>query len=360
MKTYEETLICVLRKAAEREKQNEKKKKRLSLIAAVAAALILFTAIPVGSIMIASRANQPMEAPGFDTDLYATDTERVNNTNILDLKTPFIRNMTITADNSSSFSDITTTAIPSSDLPQNYRLKDGGRYLELFDGLEGNKLTDGGLLRRTYMQFAHEFTGNEVNYQVDIVLSDGEHEICHETYVGQEDLHGMINIILDFYLLVPDRLEYGELHFYLNALEKDEEAVSEFDDEPISKMCVGFAQKYQCMQISYGDEKPKRSREELLKCVDEDMHSYIYWCVDDLYSLKNGAGRNMSAEKRELMKEIYTAILMSFKADHPEEYKQIIEEFRDNDVKTYDKNGNLKDTLIYRHDPLEDMNKSAT
>jgi hypothetical protein len=68
----------------------------------------------------------------------------------------------------------------------------------------------------------------------------------------------------------------------------------------------------------------------------------------------------MSAEKRELMKEIYTAILMSFKADHPEEYKQIIEEFRDNDVKTYDKNGNLKDTLIYRHDPLEDMNKSAT
>ena len=61
MKTYEETAAALISRKAEYEKNKETRRLRLSLIAAIAAAVILLTAIPVGSIMIANRANQPEE-----------------------------------------------------------------------------------------------------------------------------------------------------------------------------------------------------------------------------------------------------------------------------------------------------------
>ena len=355
MKTYEETLKSVLRKAAECEKQNEKRKKRLSLIAAVAAALILFTALPVGAFIISRQAKQPVSA---DTDSqlsaeFVTDENGV----FKKIEISDISEMIITAEDPSNIVDMTAAAAPLSELPARFRMdKDGERYLYFNNELEGNKPTEDGLLRRTYAQFAHVFTGNENNYQIDIVFSDGEKEICHETYVGQKDLQGMINIIFDFYLLVPYDLEYGELRFYFNLLESGAETISEYDVDPYNKMCVGFAQKYQCMRVSYGDEMPERSREELLAHVDRDLHEYIYGYVDLLYKINRGEGLVVSAERREFMKEMCTKILKAYKNENEEAYAEIIKEFCDNEAgETYDSNGNLIDKPHLRHDPLEDI-----
>ncbi|MBQ3870854.1 MAG: hypothetical protein II777_09930, partial [Clostridia bacterium] len=179
----------------------------------------------------------------------------------------------------------------------------------------------------------------------------------HETYYGEKSLVGMTDITVDFYLFVPDHLEYGEVHLYLNILENKTKTVSEYDKDPFIEVCVGFAQKYRCVRTSYGDKAPMTGHEELLRAViDYDMHDYIYSCVENLYNLNENLGPNIVAERRAVMKEIYTAVLKSYKIENAEEYDRIIEEFRSNEGKIYDRDGNLKDTPIYRHDPLEDMN----
>ncbi len=70
MKTYEETAAALISRKAEYDKKKESNKRRLSLIAVIAAAVILMTTIPVGLIMVASRADQPVDIP--DTAMIGT------------------------------------------------------------------------------------------------------------------------------------------------------------------------------------------------------------------------------------------------------------------------------------------------
>ncbi|MBQ3869338.1 MAG: hypothetical protein II777_02230, partial [Clostridia bacterium] len=177
MKTTEMMMQSLNERKRSYDEKRKIQKRRLSVIAAFAAAVIVITAIPVGSIMIANRANQPIEAPGFDTDLYTTDTERVNNTNILDLKTPFISKIMITENHLSNITDMTVTDADPSKQPGVMRsYKEGDRFLYINEGLDGNIPVDGGLLRRTNALFAHEFTDEADNYQLDVVFTDGANE----------------------------------------------------------------------------------------------------------------------------------------------------------------------------------------
>ena len=74
MKTYEETAAALISRKAEYDRKKGANRRRLSLVAAIAAAVILITAIPVGLIMIAKKADQPVDTP----DTAAIETSRTD------------------------------------------------------------------------------------------------------------------------------------------------------------------------------------------------------------------------------------------------------------------------------------------
>ena len=342
MKTYEETLICVLRKAAEREKQNEKKKKRLSLIAAVAAALILLTAIPVGSIMIANRANQPVDK---DDQQYSVYTERIFKNRILEKSNlSYIRNVTVIEDAPEKFN-----------MPRN----EGFASINIINASETAVKANEGHLWRAGAYAVHDFSAEADSYQADIVISNGINDIYHATYVNETSLNGLTAVGFDFYLYVPDGMEYGEIRFYFNVIDHSEKTIINYKKNPFAEICANYAQKYQLMITSYGYETPSADKDALARKIEESMHLYIYNCVENLYNLNdNNNYDSMDVEKREQKKAMLTDILTKYRSDNAEEYAKIIEEFCANDDKVFDKDGNPVERPIYRRDPL-DTGKSA-
>ena len=84
MKTTAEIMdILNKRKNLYEEKQN-KRKKTLKIVSAVAAALILFTALPVGAVIISRQAKQPAEIPAPEQTAAAAETPETSNTSVPD------------------------------------------------------------------------------------------------------------------------------------------------------------------------------------------------------------------------------------------------------------------------------------
>ena len=334
MKTYEETLKSVLYKKAEREKQKKERRQRALYITAAVASVVLIASIPLGSVITAIFIKQA-ETPAATAALTEPPSETV-----------------------SYIDSASVTAYPKSELPNGpgysvYKHMDKDfKWLTVVDVIDAMIPVDGGFLCRIGACFGHVFTEDEDGYQLDIVVTDGENEICRETYFNEESLYGMTFIFSDLYMFIPDGSEYGEIHFCLNLLDGKTGTVTDYKESPFAEMCAGCAQKYRCLLASYGEKTPNVERERLLEEIDGSMHEYIYSFVDRLYLI------NESGEiKNEQLKTNYTAALTAYKADHPEEYAQIIEEFISNEAKTYDRYGNLKETPNYRHDPLEDIGK---
>ena len=79
MKTTAEIMdILNKRKNLYEEKQN-KRKKTLKIVSAVAAALILFTALPVGAVIISRQAKQPAEIPAPEQTAAVAETPETSN-----------------------------------------------------------------------------------------------------------------------------------------------------------------------------------------------------------------------------------------------------------------------------------------
>ena len=342
MKTYEETLICVLRKAAEREKQNEKKKKRLSLITAVAAALILLTAIPVGSVMIANRAGEPIDTAEMTT---AANTEKTPDENA--------GNEEFIVDFSASEKAVTDGE------PVFY-----GQTEIYLDGTdERAKETEDGYLRYVKAMCVVRPSSEYEYYQADIVYTDGEVELYHITHKDKQDYDSIV-ISFDFDLLIPDEIEYGEVHFYFNLLSNGTETVEDYALDPYGECCLNFAHKYERLAVSYGQKTPEVNRNDLITGLNINMRENIYWIVSNLYGI-NETSENVAIyyptkyEENLRLKKLYEKILISYREENEEEYAGIIQEFIERSPKVYDKDGKL-DHINWRHDPLEDMNKNAT
>ncbi len=346
MKTYEETLKSVLRKAAECEKQNEKKKKRLSLIAAVAAALILFTALPVGAVIISRQANQPAEMYKTATETVAgTVTEKAPDKTILSENAEYIRNLTTSGSKTSG-----SGAIYGDGMDMNLDITP-----------ETSILVDGGFLHHVLVRCFRPVPSDSDDYQADILVTDGSVELYHLTYKTKIDVSCSIHSF-NFDLFVPDGLEYGEVHFYLNILKDENETIGDYSSEPFGECCVNFVQKYGLIRCSPGVKVPEADRMTLLTGISNGLHDSILWAVGQLYrineSLENDRLNNNSRYEDDLrMKPIWEKILISYRSSNEEEYNRIISEFVDSSPKVYDKYGNLKEPSIQLHDPLEDIAK---
>lgn len=338
MKTYEEMTESIIQKTEQRKKSLERKKRRLSLIAAVAAALILFGSITVGAALIVGRANRPAEMPDTESDRL---TDTASAVPVQPDNTEYFRNMTALGE------------IPESG--HGMSIVTGYAMLYIEDAYDAAKKADGGYLHYMYVQCTADFTAEYDNYQIDLIITDGNEEVARLTYNNEESAFDPL-VAYNLDLFIPDGLEYCEVYLYFNLLDHETASIENYAADPYCKACAAFAKKYGYIITSYGVDKPETDRATLMTHIENDLHDYIFKSINRLYWY-NDIGLNFirsvdgqqAYENALKNKEFIEDNLISFRKDRKEDYDIIIHEWIGYKMK---RNSQITDPGYY-HDPLE-------
>ena len=347
MKTYEQTISDLFARKAEYDKKVQKRKQLISTVAAVTAAVLLITAIPVGAFIISHRADLPVEIPDTGSTI-STDTTPVKP--VLPENTEYFRNVTPLNDMSGSMHGMPIL----------------GTYAMLYIEDVWNYVTkvDGGYLHYMYVQCTADFTAEYDNYQIDLVLTDGNEELYHLTYNNEESAFNPL-VAYNIDLFIPDGLEYCEVYLYFNVLDHETPFTENYaDNHSCYKACAAFAKKYGYIRTSYGVEKPEIDRENLIASIEKSLHGYIYYCIGELDAYHNRDRLNFirtihgqSAYESELLrKALIEDALISYKKDRKEDYDAIVQEWIDYQTERYGQGLNNGEY----HDPLEDLSLNSS
>jgi cytoskeletal protein RodZ len=174
MKTYEEMTESILQKTEKRRAKLARRKRLLSLFAAVAAVVIVMTAIPVGALIIANRANQPAEIPDAELTVSTAQTESFTAENSDNTKTEY----------SVSIRNVTSSAVKESGVLHGSREVD----IAFWTHSGGVEYGDGGKWHRITASVYNNYSPDADRYQADIVVTDGSKELYHITDNGTADV----------------------------------------------------------------------------------------------------------------------------------------------------------------------------
>ena len=329
------------------EEKRKKRRSALSLIAAVAAVVIVMTAIPVGALIIANRANQPAEIPDAELTVSTAQTESFTAENSDNTKTEY----------SVSIRNVTSSAVKESGVLHGSR-EVGIAFWTHSGGVEYG---DGGKWHRITASIYNKYSPDADRYQADIVVTDGSKELYHITDNGTADVtEEYIFTYIECEIFIPDDMEYGEIYLYFNITGHDAGPIADYTDSPYRTLSVNFFQKYGAKIVRYGADVLPYDREALSEAFDGGIRNTVYNAIEQLYYINNDIKRGSlpddEKERETVLKsrQRYIDFLTAYKADNEEEYAAIVAEFCENEPKQYDRDGNLIDKPRMRHDPLED------
>lgn len=359
MKTTQMMMESLYKREKEYEQKRAANRRRLSAAATVAAAILLITAIPVGSFLIANRAGQPADTSDIGTQLQ--ETRGAVSTKAEDAKTELtnipekiiITNLTERVDTGSQNGG--GEIFPEGEIHLNLQLDEIGKD-RIRLGAEATA--------------CHIFEYDARNYQIDIIVTDGENELYHLTINDEKfkksDGYNDTYVDYTFDMSVRTDIRYCEVYYYFNVLSNDTESIAEYDKNPHSKLNGYFIYDadYKCFYSDterhlYSWNNDRGAAENYYE--NTVLPGRIYETVCQLYYINQSLARgytvpSLDYSQRDLMIER----LAAFKNNKPEAYERLIEEFKSRQPKVYDRYGNLREETDYwnlLHDPLEDVNK---
>ena len=365
MKTYEQTISDLFARKAEYDKQMKKRKKFTSAVAAVAAALILFTALPVGAVIISRQAKQPAEIPApeqtstVSLDTISKETVEMHETILETEKDP-----------------ATSSYIPGEPI-----LPD---CMEIHFGFEKYDTNENGTTHY-FDCFLTSFSNNDyVGFQVNMTSPEGIVFDCGPVFFNTDmSDYGLSELPInqrhhrkEIGFFIPNDVDYGEIHIYLNLLFEEGETVTDFASDPYIQRCFSFA-KFggQFIITNIGIENPTRSKEDMLQGAAAAYEDTIYWAVNSLLAL-NFADEDFSLiddkddprdlpEDTLLSKHWCIEVIEKYRIDHEERFQEILRQVitdRENEKRKireyFEEHGeDVSSEPLTRNDPLEDIAK---